>query len=43
VKIGGHSMVGGDMLEHPGDPGGAPENVINCYCRLDPVVDKNDE
>lgn len=24
--------VGGEELDHPGDPSGAPENVINCHC-----------
>lgn len=26
--------VGGRLMQHPGDPNGGPENVINCRCAL---------
>lgn len=29
--------VGGEQLQFPGDPTGAPENVINCHCVSIPV------
>lgn len=29
--------VGGDVLMYPGDPGGSPENVIQCRCTSLPV------
>lgn len=32
-------IVGGEMLAAPGDPGGSPENTINCRCTVLPVVD----
>jgi len=31
--------VGGEMLMHPGDPAGSPENVCQCRCDEYPVVD----
>jgi hypothetical protein len=27
--------VGGDKMQHPGDPDAGPENVVNCRCVLD--------
>jgi HK97 family phage portal protein len=31
-------VVGGEVLEYPGDPAGSPENVINCRCTVLPVL-----
>lgn len=33
--------VGGTSLEHPGDFGGEPEEVINCRCAMGYVVDED--
>ena len=30
--------VGGEYLEYPGDPAGSAANVINCRCRMIPIV-----
>ncbi len=32
-------IVNGESLMAPGDPGGSPENVINCRCTVAPVVE----
>jgi hypothetical protein len=37
VPIDGFFDVGGEQLQFPGDPAGAPENVINCHCVSIPV------
>lgn len=37
VPVDGYFTVGGEQLAHPGDPAGAPENVINCHCVSIPV------
>lgn len=37
VPIDGFFEVGGEQLQFPGDPAGAPENVINCHCVSIPV------
>lgn len=37
VDIGTPFEVGGELLIHPGDPGGSPGNTINCYCRINPI------
>jgi HK97 family phage portal protein len=37
VGISENFEVGGESLAHPGDPSGAPENVINCHCVSIPV------
>jgi len=31
-------VVGGALLDHPGDPGGPPEEIINCRCTIIPVL-----
>lgn len=36
--IGESFNVGGAQLRFPGDPGGPPEEVINCRCSLAPVI-----
>lgn len=37
VRVGENFTVDGEELEYPGDPGGSPENVINCRCTVAPV------
>lgn len=32
VPIESRFQVGGDLLDHPGDPSGSPGEVINCHC-----------
>lgn len=32
VKLREPFIVGGEQLEHPGDPAGSPGNIINCLC-----------
>ena len=32
VPVGEPWIVGGESLEHPGDPSGSAENIINCRC-----------
>lgn len=32
VRIDERYQVGGDLLDHPGDPSGSPGEVINCHC-----------
>jgi SPP1 gp7 family putative phage head morphogenesis protein len=32
VKVDETFEVGGEQLDHPGDPTGSPGNVINCHC-----------
>ena len=39
VLINAKFEVGPDLLDAPGDPGGSPGNVINCYCSVNPVVE----
>ncbi len=39
VLINAKFEVGPDLLDFPGDPGGSPGNVINCYCSVNPVVE----
>ena len=39
VLINAMFEVGPDLLDFPGDPGGSPGNVINCYCSVNPVVE----
>jgi HK97 family phage portal protein len=34
IPVGDPFEVGGFMLEHPGDPGGPPEEIINCRCTM---------
>ena len=34
VPIGQPFSVGGESLQHPGDPAGSPENVFNCRCTI---------
>lgn len=34
VNIGDPFDVGGEMLAYPGDPGGSPENTIQCRCTV---------
>lgn len=36
VAVDARFDVGGEMLSHPGDPNGSPENTINCRCTLVP-------
>jgi uncharacterized protein with gpF-like domain len=31
--------VGGEELMYPRDPGGTPENTINCHCLVLPYID----
>lgn len=31
--------IDGESLEHPGDPAGSPENVINCRCTMISVIE----
>jgi len=38
VAVGQRFLVGGEYLEHPGDPVGSPGNIINCRCVTVPVV-----
>ena len=33
--------VGGELLDHPGDPNGSPEQVINCHCLAIAVEGEN--
>lgn len=33
-------LVDGELLEHPGAPGGSADNVINCACSMQPVIDE---
>jgi HK97 family phage portal protein len=35
--LGEQFEVGGEKLDHPGDPSGSPENIINCRCALQPI------
>lgn len=37
VGINESFQVGGDWLDHPGDPSGSPEEIINCRCTVEPV------
>lgn len=32
VRVDERFEVGGDLLDHPGDPSGSPGEVINCHC-----------
>jgi HK97 family phage portal protein len=34
IEIGDTFDVGGEQLDHPGDPAGSPGNVINCRCTV---------
>lgn len=36
VAVDARFDVGGEMLAHPGDPNGSPENTINCRCTVIP-------
>lgn len=38
VPLGSTFIVGGELLRYPGDPIGAPGNVINCFPGSTPVV-----
>ena len=31
--------VGGEELEYPADPSGSAENVVNCRCRMIPIIE----
>ncbi len=37
VGINESFQVGGEWLDHPGDPSGSPEEIINCRCTVEPV------
>ena len=43
VGITSKFMVGGEQLDHPGDPMGSPEEIINCRCVLLPAFDQGGE
>jgi len=34
VSINSDFDVGGELLDHPGDPSGSPSNIINCRCTM---------
>ncbi len=38
IPINERFPVGGDLMLHPNDPAGSPENVINCRCALEPII-----
>jgi HK97 family phage portal protein len=38
VNVGEMFNVGGARLQFPGDPGGPPEEIINCRCTTVPVI-----
>lgn len=40
VKIGQPFNVGGVSLDHPGDPSGPPEEIINCRCFVEPIIER---
>lgn len=38
VEVGERFMVGGELLEYPGDFAGSPGNTINCQCSIAPTL-----
>lgn len=38
-KLGESFDVGGEKLRYPGDPAGSAENIINCVCTPQPIVE----
>lgn len=38
VKVADPFIVGGERLQHPGDPSGSPANIIRCRCTTVPIL-----
>lgn len=34
IELPGKFLVDGEELQHPGDPAGSPENIVNCRCTI---------
>lgn len=43
VPLDGYFTVGGDELDHPGDPAGSPEEICNCRCSMSFTDESGDE
>lgn len=39
VDVDAPFIVGGEAMDHPGDPAGSPENTCNCRCGCVPVIE----